>query len=480
MKKMYIKYIAGAAAVLILAGVYFFLLPDSEQQLNTEENNTDVSYNDMTQLIKGNAENISSVTLNGENGIVEIIPAKNESDRPEIKGYENTILNSETVDTFTKSILNISGKVIDTQDKELSQYGLGENGKNIVLKFNDGSERILYIGEYTPDGEYCYAKTADNDKVYMIGYINGKRVNYTINDFIDKTFPLISPYTIQSINIKRKEKDEIDIVYERNKSGNAKELISMGMETMMMNKPYSGMAVYPNNLQDTVLINIQSIKLGDAVEFSLDNSEKFGLDKPTAEINISDTENSLKLIVGNMSDENNYYCVINDKNAVFTIDKQFVEPFINADPIKFVEKFVALYYRADVLKAEMSYKGKNYEITFGDEEKTDDNSENQNSRFNDDRKVYINGTEVDKSTFSEFFELLVGITFDKIDEKAMPLSDEAEAVIKYTLKDGSYDEVRFLPFNDSFYIVQGKSMKGMLVSRQKVGMPFDKADEILS
>ena len=82
MKKMYIKYIAGAAAVLILAGVYFFLLPDSEQQLNTEENNTDVSYNDMTQLIKGNAENISSVTLNGENGIVEIIPAKNESERP--------------------------------------------------------------------------------------------------------------------------------------------------------------------------------------------------------------------------------------------------------------------------------------------------------------------------------------------------------------------------------------------------------------
>lgn len=103
----------------------------------------------------------------------------------------------------------------------------------------------------------------------MIDSINGKRFGYTINDFADKTIPKVSPYKLLDLNIKRKGKLEIDLEYTQEKEGNAKNLIDIGMETMKMNKPYYGLAVYPTNLQDNVLINITDIQFGDIAEASL-------------------------------------------------------------------------------------------------------------------------------------------------------------------------------------------------------------------
>ena len=76
--------------------------------------------------------------------------------------------------------------------------------------------------------------------------------------------------------------------------------------------------------------------------------------------------------------------------------------------------------------------------------------------------------------------MLVGVTFDSVDESA-DASGKADVVIKYTLKDGTVDEVSFITYskNESFYVVNGKSLKGMLVSKQNVTRIFAKADEIL-
>jgi len=472
MNKKYIRLIIGVLIIIVLAVVYFFLIPDNE---GTEDEQPESSENEnVVKITEGEKENLVSVILNNDNVLTELIF---ENGNWVVKGCESIELNKSNTESFIESMLSISAEEVFNDDNNIERYGLENPKKSICLKFNDGSERLIYIGNLTPDNNYCYAKKSDSDIIYTINYINGQRAEYTVNDFADKSIPQVSPYKVMALNIKRKNASEIDLEYVTEKQGNARNLIEMGMETMNMNKPYEGMAVYPTNLQESVLVNLTDLHLGDIVQASLENIDKFGIDTPEVEVSVKDDANSLHLTIGNKVDDN-YYCTVNDKNAVFLIDSKYVNPFLNADPIKFVEKFVALHYRADIRSAEMLEGDMLLKITFGEEE-TNENSENKNSRFNDDRKAFLNDKELDKSTFSDFFELLAGITFDETDENAKAASNEAEVVIKYELKDGSFDEVKFLPFNESFYIVEGKPIKGMLVSRQKVKRVFDKAESLL-
>jgi len=477
MKSKY-KIIFGFVIVIVLAIVYFFLLNSDKSPDEPQEDSSDEEF---VKIIDAEKEKVLSIVLKVNDSVTEIVPKEGKTGEWVIKGFENISLDQNNVDAFVESMISISAREVQNAEKDTTQYGFDNKNKSITIKFEDGTEKAVYIGSATPDNNYYYAET-DNGAIYIIDSINGKRVAYTINDFADKTIPQVSPYKLLKLNIKRKDKPEIDLEYTPNKEGNAQNLLEMGMETMKMNKPYYGRAVYPSNLQESVLSNITDFQLGDIAQASLENSQKFGLDAPDVQISMSDDSNSFNINVGKKADDTNYYCTVNDKKAVFLVDEKYINPFINADPIKFIEKFVALYYRADLQKAEISVKGKNYTITFGEEsENTEQNtSENQSNKFNDNRKTYLNGKEIDKDTFADFFELLTGITFDSVDENAKP-KGETEVVVKYFLKDGSIREVKFIGFNDSFFVADvGEDLKGMLVSRQNVMRVFDKAEEILN
>ncbi len=473
MNKKYIRLIIGVLFIAVLAIVYFYVIPDNDSI--GEGPSESAEDEDSFKIIDGKMEDLVSIELNNDNVLTELFF---DNGKWVIKGYENIELDKSNTESFIESMSSILAEEVTNDDGNIGRYGLDNPQKSVCLKFKDGSEKLIYIGDLTPDNNYCYAKKPDDDTVYTINYINGERAGYTINYFVDKSIPKVSPYKIMSLNIKRKNAPEIDLEYTLQKQGNAQNLIEMGMETMNMRKPYEGMAVYPSNLQETVLAKLNDMQLGDIVQASLENTGKFGFDSPEAEIIVKDDTNSLTLTVGDKAGDDNYYCIVNDKKVVFLIDSEYVNPFLNADPIKFVEKFVALHYRADVEKVIMSEGENLLEVTFGEEE-AKENSENGNSRFNDDRKAYLNGMEFDKSSFSDFFELLAGITFDKVDENAKAVSENPEVVIKYTLRDGSFDEVKFLPYNESFYLVEDRPIKGMLVSKQKVRRVFEKAESLL-
>lgn len=472
MKKKYARIIAGVLIIIVLAALYFFFPSDGglNDEPHEEESETAV------KITEGEKENLKEIILKSGEGTTEL---ENENGNWIIKGCK-TELDKSAVESFIESMLSISAEEVVGADNQENRYGLDAPERSVCLKFGGGEEETVYIGKKTPDNNYYYAKKAGDDAIYIIDYINGERAAYTIDDFADKNVAQVSPYKIMKLNIKRKNAPEIDLEYTQEKQGNAQNLIEMGMETLKMNKPYEGLAVYPSNLQESVLSNINRIKLGKVVQASLENKGKYGLDYPEMETSLDDGENALQIIAGNKADNDNYYCIINDKKAIFLVDKEYIDPFLNADPIKFAEKFVALHYRADIQEASLSQGDYTLNITFEEEEKEDGENGGKNSRFNDDRKTYLNGKELDKSTFSDFFELFTGITFDKIDWGAKPADENAEAVIKYILKDGSADEIKFLPYNESFYIAEGAPVKGTLVSRQKVKRVFDKAKSLLS
>ena len=482
MNKKYVKLLIYALIVIVLASAYFFLANDDNEN-TTSETEYDNEYDDSVEILKVEKNDISAIILNNQGVITEILPKDENKETWVIKGNENVELNNNTVTSFAESVSNISATEVTNADKNLAQYGLDKNDKSLNVKTKDASF-TLYLGTATPDNSYYYVKKADDNTVYMLSSVNGKRFEYNLNNFVDKTVAQVSPYKLHNVEIKAKGKEDIVIEYNRDKQGNAQNLMAMGMETMNMKKPYANVAVYPNNLQEKVLSTFTSFELGDIVSTSLDESEKFGFNSPECKVYLADDTNKFNMTVGKKADDTNYYCTVNDKNVIFLVDEKFVNPFINAKPIDFIEKFVALNYRADVNAVNMTYKGKNYDVTFGEEVKSeeDENNTDENtakSRFKDDRKTFINKKELNKDEFADFFELLVGITFEKIDQTAKAKTNVPEVTIKYTMKDGTSQEIKFNEFNDSFYLVTGAKVDGMLVSKQTVHRVFYKADEFL-
>lgn len=477
MKKKYIKLIIYVVIIAVLAGVYFFLSSGENNSNEVESGDADQN---LVKLTDGEAQDVSSIILKGENGVTEIVL---KDGKWVIKGFEDIELSSSNIEGFVSSMSSLSANEVLNSAPNLAEYGLDKTDKSLTVVYNDNRQEVVFLGTVTADNSYYYAKKADSDKVYMIDSLNGKRIGYTINDFADKSIDKVSPYKIMALNIKQEGKPEIDLEYTQDKEGNAQELMSMGMETMKMNKPYPNMAVYPSNLQESVLSTLADIQIGDIAKPSLEGLAEFGLEAPKAQIYVSDGDNSLKIAVGEKADDKSYYCIVNDKKLVFLIDEKYITPFLNADPIKFMEKFVALHYRVDLEKVSLMLGEKNFDITFGEEEKTENENTEQKTRFNDNRKTYLNGKEIDKDTFGDLFELIAGVTFDSINEeeggKFALKSNAPLAEIKYTLKDGTINDVRFMEFNDSFYIVNTEKINGMIVSKQNVSRIFSKIDEIL-
>ncbi len=477
MKKKYIKIVVYVLILAVLAAAYF-IISDSNENDTLDDFDADIRQPE--SIVGSELENVDYIVLTSENGVTEIIRDESNEEKWVLKGFEGVKLNQNNIESIVKSTSSLEGERLAAENADLKEYGLDNPNASAYIKFKDGSDKTVYRGDLTPDKAYYYVSSDGDGKVYMISELHGGRFSYGINDFIDKTVPQVSPYKVTYLDIKQKNKPEIELEYVQEKEGNAENLIMMGMETIRMNKPYDGAVVYPSNLQESVLYGLNDIALGDVAEAVPKDLAAYGLLEPAAEIEVGDGTNTIKITVGNDYDDSNVYCMLGDKPHVFLMEKRHIEPFLNADVLKFMERFVGLHYRADVKSVDMRFDDMIYEIAFDEGESSlEEENDKETQRFNDDRKTYLNGKEIDKENFSHLFELLAGIAFDSIDPDAKA-DGEAEVGIKYVLNDGSVDEILFYPYNDNFYVAERGELKGQIVSRQSVDRVFDKADELLN
>lgn len=474
MKKQKITFMILLIVFVVLGCIYYFGLKDS--------NNSDVEMEEInTELILTNKEqnNLKEAVLISQDGELALIPIKNNQNNIEwkIKGYEDVLFNQTNMTSIVSTLTNLTmSDIIAEKADNISDFGLDNPIVEAKAVFDNEEDITLYIGDKTVDGNYYYAKTDKSDRIYILENLYANRLQSKLNELIDKSINMISQYKILYLNIKRKGNEEIDIEYSENKEGNASELENLGMQTLRMNKPFNGATVYPTNLQDSVLGNLSSITLDELIEVYPDDLNKYGLASPEMEITMKDDEYSVYLKIGNAYDNDNLYCMINQRPHVFTINKNAIEPFININVFDFIEKFVALNYRVNVESIDINSNKGNYKITFSDDD-TKENTEEKNV-MRDNRKSFINGKEFDDDSFSEFYELLIGITFDNIDEN-FSVSGEPVVTIKYNLKDGSYQNINFYEYDNSFYLADNGKLDKLVVHKHNVDIMLDKAEQLL-
>ncbi len=468
-KKLYM--LIGAIVILAaLFGIYLFMTSSAPDEPETE--NTDIVMEDLgTQIVK--ADYVKSFSL--KNSQINLNFNK-KGNSWYIDGYDNSFNASAIAGMASVFTSLYADSVIEENAEDMAKYGLAEPS---AVASND--DVTINVGTITTDNKYYYVNLNDSNTVYMVNSARLNALLYGFNDIIDKSLPKIDTNSVQEISVDfSDESDKRDIVIKYDKDNPiAKEYSEKnGLATLVMEKPVSNILVYPYNLQSSILKNSDSINIKDLADIKPVDLTQYGLDNPICTIHLADNDNSINIKVGNVvtndDDTRTAYVMVNGRPEVFTMDYRAIKPFIDAKIADFVEKFVSLYQRSKVKS--ISIEGSsNYDIQFKSEGENDFRDIDGVSK--DYRNTYINNKLVDKETFTDFYELIVGISFDEIMDRTEPESNP-EIIITFNLMDGSKEVDKYYNYNDSFYVVNKGEGSSMLVSKQTVRKVLSEAERL--
>lgn len=464
MKKKLILLLSALVILAVLLGVYALMGSGADESAEeTTENN---GFESLGEKI-ADAEDIKEFTVKNEKGAFTF---SKKGDKWKAKGYDNE-LNQSAVSSMASVLSSLYAyKTVEENPEDTAKYGLENPTAEGSCK-----DITVYLGALTPDSKYFYVKTDKSSAVYMAETTLCDSLNYGLNDFIDKSVPKIDRDTIQELEIKVRDKEDIYVKYDPDNPIARDYAEANGLATLVMEKPVSNMLVYPYNLHNSVLKNISNLNVTDLVEAKPTDISKYGLDNPLVQVKIRDTENTVELKAGNMAPSVNdieyIYVLINDRPEVFTMDYRSVEPFINASIADFSEKFISLYQRSKV----KSIKLGNYTIELKDEGENTFVQEDGVTR--DKRNAYINGKLIEREDFTNFYEQLIGIGFDDIDVTAKA-EESPQLVITFNLTDGSKDTAEYYSYNPDFYVVKKGNNTSMLVNKQTVARVLNEAERL--
>ncbi len=387
-----------------------------------------------------------------------------------IEGYEDCALNSDIAGQYIDGFYTMYASRELKTHGDAAEYGLDKPIGHFEMKYSDGSGITFDIGNPGTDKNAYYVSCSLSDSVYMVTSSTVYSYFCGLNELLDKSINTINQNEICFIGVKDNVKGrELLISYDKTETAaNGK-----GLTSLKMHKPIEGLTVYPYNLQTTLFEGFSTFRPVDIAAVKPLDLSPYGLDKPKYEIGLQDTEedNSLMVYVGNEADEYYSYCMFPEGNIVFTMPSNAISSFTDYNIFDFVERLVDLQNRKDVDSAVIETKaGERYVLKFGEDTVGDKDVDNRVADFN--------GKEYDRTGISPFYQLLIGIAFDRIEDKA-EIKGDAEVSIEFDLLSGSKIADKYYNYDENYYVVEKDGVNtGFLVKRSDIKAMLDKAREI--
>jgi hypothetical protein len=294
---MKFKGTAAMMAAFFSLGIYYFLIDLPAEKTKAQEKEIagkvlalKIANVSEFSLIKKN----QTITLQqNTNNIWKLSqPLKAAGDNPEAESFLSAI------EALEKS------RVVESNPKNISQYGLDAPTVKIHIKFKDNREDTLLLGDDSPMGDNIYLKLK-SDPAVLLAATSKTTFDKSVYQFRDKTIFNFSSGSITRIQIKRNE-HPLDLIREKE-------------EWKISGK------VQANTDKDVVLAFLQAIQFSRVKEFVSENPESlepFGLQKPTTTLTLEDEDKKSYSIEFGVT-ENGIYAKKEDTPEVFRVDSKF-------------------------------------------------------------------------------------------------------------------------------------------------------------
>ncbi|MBQ7265641.1 MAG: DUF4340 domain-containing protein [Firmicutes bacterium] len=480
MKKRLAGLLVGVGIVGVLATVYF-TLPKQENKGELSEESTEITTL-ITDTLEGeNISPLSSVntfTLKNQKGTVEVYRQGN---KWVVKNCENANVSQTVLDNIAALFtdLRIAEKLQNEGD--ISKFGFGETEALAEAVNEKGEHLSIHLGTNTVDGKYTYIYlNEDNKSIYTMADPFSRYLNYGIEDIVEKNFAKIEKKSITYLDIKRKGKDEMLVVFDPSNAVIQDFANTGGMTAMVMKKPLNEVVVYPDKLQQYILKNTEAMKVSSLVSPQPNNIADYGLEEPYMVIEMEDEEGTkLKVEVGDsvqLEDTDYRYVKVNEGISVFLMEQRYLQGFEDAYAPDIIQPFIALHIRRNVENIILEKGDEKYFVDF--------RAEGENKIFTDEegvlrdnRNTYINDKKIEKKEFSDFYEAVVGLSFDDVVENAAP-TGEPVGKITFKLTDGTTDTEEFYDYDTNFYRVKKGEDASFIIDKQDIQTLLTQAKEL--
>ncbi|MGC4082166.1 MAG: DUF4340 domain-containing protein [Vicinamibacterales bacterium] len=198
-------------------------------------------------------------------------------------------------------------RVVDENPSDVKDYGLDAPTVEVTFKSNGGKPSgKLLIGGKTATGGNLYARKDDQKRVVLIADYNSSTFNKSTFDLRDKAI----------VTFDRSKVDGVDVVLDKGSF----ELVKKDTEWSMV-KPLAARA--DASAADGLVTSVESLQMKSVVGPSATDEElkRYGLDKPSAVVNLHLGTDRTTVLVGGPAGEDTVYAKAAAKPDIFTIQK---------------------------------------------------------------------------------------------------------------------------------------------------------------
>lgn len=382
-------------------------------------------------------------------------------------------------------------RIINENPDNLAEYGLADPAAILEITQNDNTVVELRIGSVAGNSLGYYGLVNDDGIVYLLPIEIGTSLQYNNAQMtaIEKA-PSILPANIISISVTNRDGEDYELRY-----NDTDELDNAGsrMFNWKLLKPYGdGYSADYSKIQN-ILNNYTTYNYIRNVDYTGKNDAEYGLDDPahTVEVGFTTTTTELldkpevdsetgalitekqvtvtdtyKIYVGNQDDDGNYYVRVDGNLSVYTLSETTIEKMLKINAFSMMNGFVCIPNIDTVDHAVLNIEGTEYNLDIKrTTEKKDDGTEETVVTY------YYNNQEADTDAFKKLYQTVVSATYDAEAKEEV----QTDGLTPYMTMSfhifGDQEKTvsaSFLPYNESFFIVQKGDTVRFLVDKRKI------------
>lgn len=449
----------GAAAVVVLGGVYAWLmLHPAEDEDETPS----------TALVSMDSDDLASVQVSPrDGGSFTVSFSSDDSGTTYTMSGDDLDYSESLMQSLMEATVSISARPVEEASTSLDEYGLSDDDDTdtVVITDTDGTQTTLTLGLSNDFGTYC---TTGDGNVYLLDSDTAESLTQPQSYYRNLTI-LGGYYTLSnelytlaidrmadgsSISIEARDTDALD-----------EDAVSAYTD-FVFTAPIECDA--DDSEMSSMMGNLESGLTADSiVEDDPDDLSKYGLDDP---VRISMTANNLDatVLVGDTTDDGQIYVMLEGGRTVFSCNASYFD-FLNDDWNDWRSTNLLPCALCEIDKIV---------ITNGEETHTADITHVEADENEDDdtdtETAVLDGNDMTDDELEQLFLAVSSINYNRlVDDPQDASAAQAEVTVTLTMTDGSTRSIAFTKGGSREYLA---SVDG---GAYAYGVPQDDVTSIL-
>jgi len=456
MKKI-IYLIAAVLLIGVMAGLLIWQRnrPNEEVEAQTPTTNVPLiqrTENDLASVIFTDAyETVHFLPITGPEGRIESWQWHGVDYVLDRAGMQSKVRGAFTL--FASQVIHED--IADVEDLNLAEFGLEPPIMTVTATYIDGTAISLYLGGPTPDMRSHFVQISGRPGLYTIAVHSADRLLMGLEDLVDRSLPIFDAESIDFMQIARRGEDLIE--FSRQDHPDLE-----GVQWIVMQEPFYGREVFMSSFEHHVFEDFAHFGFGELINLNAANLAPYGLDEPSLEFIYRAPHGEVHLLFGDTffreigGDEIAFIYVKHaDRPHVFETPLVLALPLIDINPVRFINRFIALLNIQDVYAMQLTTPDNVYEILINH----DDEAANV-------IEPTINGLPVPESPFRVAYRLFIGLA---IDAEVDPFTPTGQPIytMHFTMIDEDDVELRFFELDPNFMAVSVNGEDAYMVTNRR-------------